>query len=157
MSVRSSRIALGVGLGLVALGYGSAFLPDVPRTLGAAALLLGTVVALWAMALLGAGVSAPESARRLRAPLLLGFGLLLLGIGGGLWASDPAPGDRLWGGLPWPAALLVYGAGLLPLFVVPLAYAWTFDALGMSPREIEDLLARARAAAHSPADRGDTS
>jgi hypothetical protein len=150
MSVRSSRIALGVGLGFVALGYGSAFFPDLPRTLGAAALLLGSVVALWAMALLGAGVSAPASARRLRGPLLLGFGLLLVGLGGGLWAPDPAPGDRLFGGLPWPAALLVYGAGLLPLLVVPLAYAWTFDAAGMSPEEIDDLLARARAAAETP-------
>ena len=144
MSRRASLVALMASLTLVGLGYLSAFIPAVPPMWGAWALLVGSVAALLAMSLLGAGES-PE-ARRLLLPLGIVFILLVGGIGSGLLLPDAGAGDRLFGGLPLPAALLLYGAGLLPLLVVPLVYAWTFQGTGLEQEAMADLTARAKAA-----------
>ena len=73
---------------------------------------------------------------------------VVLVVGGGLVAlvlMPPAdPGDpTLILGLPPRAALLMYGVGLLPTLVVPVAYALTFERLTLSEAD----LARVRAAA----------
>jgi hypothetical protein len=58
--------------------------------------------------------------------------------------------SALWLGLPKGAAILLYGLGLIPLFVVPIAYALTFDRRTLDPGDLqrvrrmrEELLARA--------------
>ena len=48
-------------------------------------------------------------------------------------------------GLPRRAAIVVYGVGLLPLFALPLAYAWAFDRSTLTE---SDLIALRTAAAH---------
>jgi len=48
-------------------------------------------------------------------------------------------GSPLWLGLPRRAALLVYGIGLLPAFVLPLCYALSFDAAVLSRAELDRL------------------
>jgi hypothetical protein len=145
MSRRASLVALMASLTLVGLGYLSAFIPATPPMWGAWALLVGSVAALLAVSLLGAGES-PE-ARRLLLPLGVVFVLLVGGVGSGFLLPDAGAGDRLIGGLPLPAALLLYGAGLLPLLVVPLVYAWTFPGTGLGQEAMADLTARAKAAA----------
>jgi hypothetical protein len=145
MSHRVSLSALVAFLVLVGAGYLSAFLPGGSPGWGPWALLLGTVGALLAVSLLGAGDG--PAARRLIVPLGVVFVLLTGGVGAGLLLPDAGAGDPLYGGLPLPAALLLYGAGLLPLLVVPLAYAWTFSGTGLAEGELERLAARARAAA----------
>jgi hypothetical protein len=145
MSRRASLIALMASLTLVGMGYLSAFVPAVPSMWGAWALLVGSVAALLAVSLLGAGES-PE-ARRLLLPLGVVFVLLVGGVGSGFLLPEAGAGDRLFGGLPLPAALLLYGAGLLPLLVVPLVYAWTFQGTGLGREAMADLTARAKAAA----------
>ncbi len=145
MNRKASLGALLAFLTLVGAGYLSAFLPGPTPDWGVGSLLVGTVGALLAISLLGAG-EAPGTLRLLL-PLGLVFLLLVGGVGAGLLLPDPAPGDPLPGGLPLPAALLLYGAGLLPLLVIPLVYAWTFDATGLTRVEMEELAARARAAA----------
>ena len=75
-------------------------------------------------------------------PILLVFVL----VGGGFLLALLLPPDTVngpyWLGLPRRAAVVLYGVGLLPLFVLPLAYAFTFDALTLSDED----LARVRAA-----------
>ena len=144
MSRRASLVSLMVSLTLVGLGYLSAFIPSVPPMWGAWTLLVGSVAALLAVSLLGAGES-PE-ARRLLLPLGIVFILLVGGIGSGFLLPDAGAGDRLFGGLPLPAALLLYGAGLLPLLVVPLVYAWTFQGTGLEQEAMAELTARAKTA-----------
>lgn len=155
MSRRASLFALMASMGLVGAGYLSAFFPFTPPVWGVGTLLVGSVAGLLSVSFLGAGERA--AARRLRLPLGLVFVLLVGGVGAGLLLPDARTGDPLHGGLPLPAALLLYGAGLLPLLVVPLAYAWTFQGAGMGKVELAELVARARAAGAgggSPPGRG---
>ena len=144
MSRRASLLALMASMGLVGAGYVSAVLPFMPPVWSALTLLVGSVAGLLSVSLLGAGERA--EARRLRLPLGVVFVLLVGGVGAGLLLPDAQAGDPLHGGLPLPAALLLYGAGLLPLLVVPLVYAWTFQGTGMEKVELAELVARARAA-----------
>lgn len=144
MPRRVSVFALVASLVLVAAGYLSAFLPGGAGW-GGLFLLVGTVGSLIAVSLLGAGEG--PAARLLILPLAVVFVLLTGGVGAGFFLPEPSPGDPLYGGLPLPAALLLYGAGLLPLLVVPLAYAWTFPGTGLGDGGLERLVARARKAA----------
>ncbi len=58
------------------------------------------------------------------------------------WCSPAeGAGARLLLGLPLRAALVLYGVGLLPIVVLPFAYAVTFDDMTLS----EEDLARVRA------------
>jgi hypothetical protein len=74
-----------------------------------------------------------------------GFGTALL-----LPESDPAA-PTLWLGLPPGAAVVLYGIGLLPLLVVPVAYALTFDEQTLSAADLERIRAAARALHPRPA------
>jgi hypothetical protein len=85
-------------------------------------------LALVAVMVLGA-------ARAGRLPGTLGIAFALVGVmlagGFALTLALPAvPGaaEPLVLGLPRRAAVIVYGVGLLPVFVLPAAYALTFDA-----------------------------
>lgn len=148
---RSVSLALlVVSLGSIGAAYASAFLPDGAPGWAAPLLLVGSVVALIAISLLGAASGGKGADRRLLAPLVLAGALLVGGVGAGFLLSDPEPGAALYGGLPAGAAFLLYGAGLLPLLVVPLAYAWTFPRTGFGDGELErvrDRAIRAREAA----------
>jgi hypothetical protein len=97
-------------------------------------------------------VASGVSARTRRAPLALVLGALA-----GVWALisacfalalllPPETGggaESLWLGLPRRAAIVLFGVGIVPLFVLPFVYAATFDALTLPEEE----LARIRAAA----------
>jgi hypothetical protein len=72
--------------------------------------------------------------------LVGGFGLVLA-----LPDADAARGV-LWLGLPPRAAVVVYGIGLFPVLLLPLAYAFTFDELTLSEADLE----RVRAARRRP-------
>ncbi len=144
-----SLILLVASLTLVGIAHLAALAPAGAPAWAPWALLTGSVAALLAVALLGAASGKGGVPRRLLLPLAFVFLLLVGGVGAGLLLPDPAPGDPLPGGLPLPAALLLYGAGLLPLLVVPLAYAWAFPAAGFAEGELE----RVREAAHRAAGR----
>ena len=58
-----------------------------------------------------------------------GGGLALGAFGAALaLPATEGPGATLLLGLPVRAALVLYGAGALPLVVLPLVYAWAFAA-----------------------------
>ena len=58
---------------------------------------------------------------------------------------DPGAAEPLWLGLPRRAAIILYGIGLLPTLVLPVAYALTFADQTLRPEDLERVLARPRA------------
>jgi hypothetical protein len=114
----------------IAVAYLSAFAPPPVAAWGPWLMAVALPVTMVAIMVLGVA----RDDRRLGR--LAGGFLLALGL----------PADRtdgpLWLGLPPRAAVILYGVGLLPLFILPVAYAMTFDALTLDDAD----LARVRAA-----------
>ncbi|HEX9084509.1 MAG TPA: hypothetical protein VF836_07205, partial [Gemmatimonadaceae bacterium] len=54
------------------------------------------------------------------------------------------PLSTLWLGLPVRAAIVIYGVGLLPIIVLPIAYALTFETQTLSAEDVERVRALAR-------------
>lgn len=58
----------------------------------------------------------------------------------------PAAAEPLLLGLPRRAAIVLYGIGVLPVLILPVAYALTFDELTLTEADIERLRDAARRA-----------
>lgn len=144
MTKRFALLLFLLAIALIAVAYASAFLPGEPPAWSAWMLAAGTCLSLVAMMVVGAARNG-----RIGGRLAAAFGLVLLVVGGGfaallaLPAADPAD-PTLWLGLPPRAAVLVYGIGMLPFFIVPVAYAWTFDELTLSETDLERVRNAAR-------------
>jgi hypothetical protein len=73
--------------------------------------------------------------------LWLAFAYVFIVLAGGFFLALTLPaetaGTRLILGLPPRAAIIMYGIGLFPAFVIPLAYAVTFDRLTLSEADLE--------------------
>ncbi len=144
------RVAFaGIVLGAlgIAAAYLSAFAPPSIAAAGPWLMAVALPVCLVAVMTFGA----VRDGRTLGAMAIPFTMVLVLVMGGFLLAlMMPADvvGDRLWFGLPRRAAVILFGVGLLPLFVLPLVYALTFDALTLS----DDDVARVRAARVGGAD-----
>lgn len=107
-------------------------------------LALGIPVALAAIMILGAA-----RGRRGIGPLKIPFAfvamVLLIGFGAALaLPATEGPLSTLWLGLPARAAIVIYGIGLLPIVVLPIAYALTFEAQTLSAEDVERVRALAR-------------
>lgn len=70
--------------------------------------------------------------------LVLPFVVVLLILVGAFAAALllPAAGEPLLLGLPRRAAIVLYGVGVLPALILPLAYALTFDDLTLTEEDI---------------------
>ncbi|HEY0929962.1 MAG TPA: hypothetical protein VGE27_08570 [Gemmatimonas sp.] len=145
---RRALQAIVLGTVGIALAYASAFLPPPMARWGPYVMAVAMPLNMIATMVLGAA-RAGRSLGRLKWPMgavfVLVAGAFLLALG---MPADVADG-ALWLGLPPRAAVIVYGVGLLPLFVLPLAYAFTFDAFTLSDADVE----RVRAARLSPTAR----
>ena len=142
--------ALGVATLGITAAYGAAFLPGgAPRW---AAWLLALSIAGCLVALMALGAARPGRGLGRLGPVLA---LVFVLIAGGFLLALALPaervGDALWGGLPRRAAILLYGIGLIPLLVLPVAYAATFDEQTLS----EDDLKRVRAAVRRLREEGE--
>ena len=123
---RASVAILVLAISAMAVAYASAFLPAGSPLWAPWILALAIPVVTTAVMVIGA--------RRAGAPVgRLGLLFVLVGVllAAGfsfalVFAGEPAPGDRLWLGLPLGAAIVVYGVGLLPIGLLPVAYAMTF-------------------------------
>ncbi|HYJ80068.1 MAG TPA: hypothetical protein VEW03_10725 [Longimicrobiaceae bacterium] len=141
MTRRHALLALLLGTLAIAAAYASAFLPGDPPGWSAWAMGTGTaVVMVSAMAL---GAVRRGGVGRLKLPFAFVFVVLAGGFAAVMLMPPEAPGDPLFLGLPARAAIVLIGIGLLPLLVLPVAYALTFDEMTLS----DDDLARVRAAA----------
>ncbi len=130
-------MALFVSIVAIALGYGAAFSRNGTPTWAPWLLALGIPVALGAIMILGA-VRGAGGIGRLKIPFA--FVILILAIGFCAALALPAsesPLSRLWLGLPARAAVVIYAVGLLPIIVLPVAYAMTFETLTLSAEDVE--------------------
>ncbi len=92
-----------------------------------AAFVLALATLFVATMVLGAG-RAGRGLGRLVWPFTFVWLILAAGFGAVLLLRPAAPADpTLWLGLPPRAAVILYGIGILPALVLPLAYALTFD------------------------------
>lgn len=133
--------ALACSTAAIAVAYGSAFLPGGAPAW--AAWLLATAISVCMVAFMALGASRPgRGMGRLKPALALTFVLIAGCFALALAMPAETAVTRLWLGLPPRAAVLLYGIGLLPLFVLPFAYALTFEEQTLS----EEDLARVRAA-----------
>lgn len=140
------RAALAVlFLATLAIGaaYASAFLPGGAPPAAVWAVALACPATLVAVMVLGA--ERGGSIGRLAGPFALAFLLLAGGFAAVLLLPPADPAEpALWLGLPPRAAILLYGVGLLPFLVIPVAYAATFESRTLSDADLERVREAAR-------------
>ena len=128
-SVRGTRIGLGLVIGgAVAVGDGYV-ITATGGTISVLApwmLAIGSASASVGLFVLGAA-SRGVLSRGVAAVLALLFAVIVAGFGAALLLpSDEGAAGRLLLGIPLRLAVVFYGVGLLPLFVLPLVFAVTF-------------------------------
>ena len=141
---RAALVALVAGILAIAVGYAAAFLPGGAPPWAPWLLALGIPVALGAIMILGAA-----RGRMGIGPLKYPFAFVVAVLAIGFCAALALPAtesalSRLWLGLPARAAIVIYGIGLLPIIVLPLAYALTFEAQTLSAQDVERVRELAR-------------
>ena len=100
-------------------------------------LALGIPSALGGVMVLGS-VRERGGVGRLAIPFAIA--IVMLTVGFCLALSLPAnegPKSSLFLGLPLRAAIVVYGIGLVPIVVLPVAYALTFETQTLSSEDVE--------------------
>jgi hypothetical protein len=157
----TKRIALAV-LVLAALAiaaaYASAFLPGGAPAWAPWPMALGIPAALVSVMVLGAAGERGGIGR-----LVYPFAFSALVLAGGFAAAlalpaGEAPGAALFLGLPLRAAVVIYGIGILPIVVLPIAYALTFFEQTLKPGDLERVRLAGQAFARERARRAsDTS
>ena len=134
---RTALIALIAGIAAIAIGYAGAFLPEGTPAWAPWLLALGIPVALGAIMILGAARGS-MGIGPLRYPFAFVVAVLAIGFCSALaLPATEGPLSRLWLGLPARAAIVIYGIGLLPIIVLPVAYALTFKAQTLSAEDVE--------------------
>lgn len=90
---------------------------------------ISTPTAMVAIMALGAARGRASARGRGLKRLAVPFGAVFLILVGAFAAALrlPGAGEPLLLGLPLRAAIVLYGVGLLPALILPLAYALTFD------------------------------
>ena len=142
--IRGAIATLTAAVTAVGAAYASAFLPGGAPAWAAWTFALAMPVAV--LALLVLGVSRPgRELGWLKLPFAFVFLVLVAGFSTALLLPPPSAASPLWLGLPPGAAVILYGVGILPLFVLPLAYALTFDRQTLSAGDLERVRAAAAA------------
>ena len=134
---RVARLTITLSTCAIAVGYASAFSHGGPPSWAPWLLAFGIPGALGGVMVLGAARE-----RGGVGPLALPFAFVIitLTVGFCLALGLPAnegPGSTLWLGLPLRAAIVVYGIGLMPVVVLPVAYALTFGTQTLSAEDVE--------------------
>jgi hypothetical protein len=134
---RVARLTITVATCAIAVGYASAFMRGGTPPWAPWLLAFGIPGALGGIMVLGAARE-----RGGVGPLALPFAFVIvtLTVGFCLALGLPAnegPDSTLWLGLPVRAAVVVYGIGLLPVVVLPVAYALTFGTQTLTAEDVE--------------------
>ncbi|GAC1455133.1 MAG: hypothetical protein PVSMB1_04540 [Gemmatimonadaceae bacterium] len=141
---RAALIALFIAITAIAVGYAAAFVPGATPPWAAWLLAVGVPVALGAIMIVGAA-RGRGGIGPLRIPFAFVVAVLVVGFGATLaLPSAEGPLSKLWLGLPARAAIVIYGVGLLPIIVLPIAYALTFESQTLSAEDVERVRAIAR-------------
>ena len=108
------------------------------------ALMIGTSTIMLATMVLGASRRGAGIVR-LVVPCVANNEVLIVAFTAALVLPAESATSPLWFGLPRRAAVILYGVGVLPLFVLPIAYAVTFESLTLSNEDLERVRAVKRA------------
>jgi hypothetical protein len=140
----AALVALFSGILAIAVGYGAAFLPGGTPVWAPWLLAVGIPVALGAIMILGAA-----RGRMGIGPLKYAFAFVVAVLAIGFCAAlalpaTESPLSKLWLGLPARAAIVIYGIGLLPIIVLPVAYALTFETQTLNAEDVERVRELAR-------------
>lgn len=146
MTRRAALAGIVLATLLITAAYGSAFLPGGAPAWAPWALAMGTALVLVAAMVLGAA-RADRGVGRLAVPFAAVFAILAGGFAYALVLPPPAAGDALFLGLPAGAAVVLLGIGLVPLFILPVAYALTFEEMTLSEADLARIREQARALA----------
>ncbi len=140
---KGALVALFASLVAIGVAYATAIASRGAATWSPWVMAIATSVAMVATMALGAARADRPNAGLTK--LVVPFAAVLLIMLGAFAAALflPAAGEPLLLGLPRRAAIVLYGIGVLPVFILPLAYALTFDELTLT----EDDLTRVREAA----------
>ncbi|MBV9774100.1 MAG: hypothetical protein JO040_09130 [Gemmatimonadetes bacterium] len=137
MSKRSALAVLLASMLAIAASYGAAFLPGGAPAWAPWPMALGMLAALVAVMVLGAARGG-RGIGRLKYPFAFVGAVLALGFALALaLPADEGPSSPLYGGLPLRAAIVLYGIGLLPIVVLPVAYALTFEEQTLNAADVE--------------------
>lgn len=135
---------------LMLTGYALAFAGERGAALGAWALVLGNAVLAPAAMALGAPLRGTRGSVVCGALWATGFVLFVAFAVALALPADEAAASRLFLGFPRRAAIVIYGAGVLPLLALPALFAWSFDARAFDAGNIERIRA-ARPVERDPA------
>jgi hypothetical protein len=136
--------ALCLAIVAIAIGYAAAFTPSGTPTWAPWLLALGIPISLGAIMILGAA-RGQKGIGRLKLPFLFVVAVLAIGFCAALaLPATESSLSRLWLGLPARAAVVIYGIGLLPIVVLPIAYALTFETQTLSAADVERVRAMGR-------------
>jgi hypothetical protein len=129
MSSRATRggiACLVVGTLAIAAAYAATMAVGAAPAWAPGALAVGASVDSVALFVLGAATRRTFT-RGVGALLVALMAVLVAAFGAGLLLPAGAGGEPLLLGIPRRLAIVFYGIGFLPLFVLPLVYARTFD------------------------------
>jgi hypothetical protein len=145
MTRRAALVTLFIGIAAIAAGYAGAFAKTGTPVWAPWLLAFGIPLALGAIMILGA-LRGSKGIGSLKIPFALVMLILAIGFAAAL-ALPPTEGplSQLWLGLPARAAIVIYGIGLLPIIILPIAYAMTFADMTLSAADLERVRAIARA------------
>jgi drug/metabolite transporter (DMT)-like permease len=144
-TTRSAALtALFVGILAIAIGYAAAFKRGGTPAWAPWFLALGIPISLGAIMILGAA-RGRKGIGPLKLPFLFVVGVLAIGFCAALaLPATESPLSKLWLGLPARAAVVIYCIGLLPIVVLPVAYALTFETQTLSAADVERVRALAQ-------------
>ena len=141
---RITRIALVLSLLAIAIAYASAFSPGGAPPWAPWLLALGIPISIGAIMILGA-IRGRSGIGSLAIPFAFVVVTLAVSFCAALLLpANESANSELWLGLPARAAILIYGVGLLPTIVLPIAYALTFQSQTLTAEDIEQVRSLAR-------------
>lgn len=134
---RVARLTISLSTCAIAVGYASAFSHGGTPLWAPWLLAFGIPGALGGIMVLGAARE-----RGGVGPLALPFAFVIVTLTVGFCLALGLPANEaadstLWLGLPLRAAIVVYGIGLMPVVVLPVAYALTFGTQTLNAEDVE--------------------
>jgi drug/metabolite transporter (DMT)-like permease len=133
---RTAVAALFLGILAIAIGYGSAFARTGTPQWAAWLLAIGIPLSVGAIMILGAA-RGQRGVGSLKIPFAFVIAMLAMGFCAALaLPATESEASRLWLGLPLRAAVIIYGIGLLPIVVLPVAYAVTFKTQTLTADDV---------------------
>ena len=150
MTRRLALLVIFLSMVVIGAGYASAFLPGGAPRFMTYAFAVATAAVMTAIIVLGAA----RTGRRLGVlSWVFAFTFIVLAAGF-VWAlgQTTVNTDKLYLGLPSGAAIILYVVGLLPMAVLPIAYALTFEKTTFDDAELEELRRKLAELKHETTD-----